>query len=144
MSETPLCNRFEHRRTGIAPVLHRLEACATGLGGGVVHRLEACATGLAGTPLLRASAISESFKCEIELPARAGGHCAADDLPTSPQAGIPPSAVRSCVVVTVDRAAQSAQRYSPQAASEFARESRKRQDRSRPEACPRRASAIPT
>jgi len=40
----------------------------------------------------------------------------------SPRSGIPPSAVRLCVVVTVGPAAQSAQGYSPQAASELARE----------------------
>ena len=63
---------IRHRGTGILPVVHRLEACATGLGGTVVHRLEACATGLGGRVPVRGSAISESFKCEIELPARVG------------------------------------------------------------------------
>ena len=36
--ETRLCNRFEHRGTGILPVVHRLEACATGLGGTFLPR----------------------------------------------------------------------------------------------------------
>ena len=72
MSATPLCNCIEHGDTGILPAVHRLEACATGLGrrstgwkpvpqvwvggpqagslchrsGQEAHRLEACATGL--------------------------------------------------------------------------------------------------
>jgi len=56
---------------------------------------------------------------------KSGGPCHELRVPAEPK--IPPGAVRLCVVVKVDHAAQSAQGYSPQAAKEFAREREKRQ-----------------
>ena len=65
-------------------------------------------------------------------------------MPAARQARIPPAAVRLCVVVKVDPAAQSAQGASPQAATEFAREPEKRQDRRGQEVSHKTASGIST